>query len=166
MMNTKDMEFRAGDRLRMIECKDPYAPIMPGEKGTVVCVDSLKTIHMSWGNGRTLGIIPEEDEVEKIPLNEEVESLHSMSAIACHDDETFEAHRAKALKAIRMLESAAIDSEGAWAVRTTFLDPAHERRCQRMPSWKLATWVRSSMAQTLKTAWTQVSIGQVAIILS
>jgi hypothetical protein len=37
-----------------------------GTKGTVICVDDMGTIHMKWDNGRSLGLIPEEDSFRKI----------------------------------------------------------------------------------------------------
>lgn len=118
--------FRSGDRLRMVDCKDPYAPIMSGTKGTVVCVDALGTAHMSWDDGRTLGVIPEEDVVERIPLDEEYDRLR-LASVSERDEDALEADRERSLEAIRLMESAAFDEKGAWAVRITFLDPARRR---------------------------------------
>lgn len=36
--------FRPGDRVQMTECKDPYAPISPGAKGTVAHIDDAGTL--------------------------------------------------------------------------------------------------------------------------
>lgn len=53
--------YPKGTRIELISMEDPFAPIYPGTKGTVVCVDDMGTIHMKWDNGRTLGIIPSAD---------------------------------------------------------------------------------------------------------
>lgn len=62
-MNAEHIKNRypKGTRIELISMDDPYAPIEPGTKGTVVHVDDMGTIHMQWDNGRTLGIIPGED---------------------------------------------------------------------------------------------------------
>ena len=54
--------YPKGTRIECIHMDDPYRPIMPGTKGTVVAVDDMGTIHMEWDNGRTLGLVPGEDE--------------------------------------------------------------------------------------------------------
>ena len=70
-MKDSYMGYCVGDRLRMIECKDPYAPIKPGSKGTINYIDDMGTLHMLWDNGRTLGVCLKEDVVELIPQDEE-----------------------------------------------------------------------------------------------
>jgi hypothetical protein len=37
---------------------DPHAPVAPGTRGTVARIDDRGTLHMSWDDGRTLGLIP------------------------------------------------------------------------------------------------------------
>ena len=54
-------KYPKGTRIELIAMEDPYAPIEPGTKGTVVHVDDMGTVHMQWDNGRTLGLIPGED---------------------------------------------------------------------------------------------------------
>jgi hypothetical protein len=46
--------------------EDPYAPIEPGTQGTVEFVDDMGQIHMRWDNGRTLALVPSEDNFKKI----------------------------------------------------------------------------------------------------
>ena len=60
--------YPKGTRIELISMEDPFSPIEPGTKGTVVCVDDMGTIHMKWDNGRTLGLIPGEDSFRKIEL--------------------------------------------------------------------------------------------------
>lgn len=54
--------YKKGTRIECISMEDDYHPIAPGTKGTVVMVDDMGTIHMEWDNGRTLGLVPGEDE--------------------------------------------------------------------------------------------------------
>ena len=49
--------YPKGTRIELISMEDPFAPIHPGTKGTVVHVDDMGTIHMKWDNGRSLGIL-------------------------------------------------------------------------------------------------------------
>ena len=49
---------------------DPYGPIESGTQGTVDCVDDAGTLHMRWDNGRTLGIVPGEDQFKVIPRSQ------------------------------------------------------------------------------------------------
>lgn len=53
--------YPPGTRIELIQMKDPWAPVRPGTRGTVVRVDDAGTIHMSWDDGRSLGLIPGED---------------------------------------------------------------------------------------------------------
>lgn len=54
-------QFPPGTRIRLIEMKDPYAPVPPGTEGVVTAVDDIGTLHMQWDNGRALGVVPSED---------------------------------------------------------------------------------------------------------
>jgi hypothetical protein len=56
----------AGQRVELISMDDQHAPVQPGTLGTVSHVDDAGTLHMSWDNGRTLGLIPGIDEFKAI----------------------------------------------------------------------------------------------------
>ena len=58
--------YKKGTRIECISMDDPYYPISSGTKGTVVAVDDMGTIHMEWDNGRTLGLVPGEDQFKII----------------------------------------------------------------------------------------------------
>lgn len=58
--------YPPGTRLVLLSMDDPYAPIPSGTKGTVVHVDDAAQIHMKWDNGRTLAIVPDEDNFRKL----------------------------------------------------------------------------------------------------
>ena len=59
----KTMKWRypSGSRVECDFCEDPWAPIYPGERGTVVFVDDIGTVHIKWDNGRSLGLVYPED---------------------------------------------------------------------------------------------------------
>lgn len=52
-----------GKRIKMIKMNDPY-PIEPNTMGTIRDVDGIGQYVVSWDNGRTLSVIPEDDEYE------------------------------------------------------------------------------------------------------
>ena len=54
--------FPAGTRIRLNHMDDPYAPVPPGTTGSVAYVDDAGNVHMKWDNGRTLSLIPDEDD--------------------------------------------------------------------------------------------------------
>ena len=60
-VETLRAKYPEGTRIKLLSMDDPWAPIYPGEKGTVQHVDDAGQIHMSWDNGRTLALIPGED---------------------------------------------------------------------------------------------------------
>ena len=53
--------YPSGTRIRLNSMEDPYAPIAPGTEGTVNFVDDIGTLHCTFDNGRTLGVVPGED---------------------------------------------------------------------------------------------------------
>ena len=69
-------QYPVGTRIELISMDDPYAPVESGMMGTVVIVDGAGTLHMKWENGRTLGIVPGEDQFRVIskPAEETMES--------------------------------------------------------------------------------------------
>ena len=60
-------DYPVGARVELISMDDPYnKKLHPGSKGTVRFVDDMGTIHMKWDNGRTLAIVPSEDDFRKL----------------------------------------------------------------------------------------------------
>ena len=69
-MNTKDIQtikerYPAGTVIELIHMDDPQAP-PAGTRGTVRSVDDIGTIHVSWENGSSLGLIHEVDRFELV----------------------------------------------------------------------------------------------------
>ena len=64
------LNYPPGTRLELISMgKDPD-PVPPGTRGTVERVNSYGDIEMSWDNGRTLSLIPGEDNFRKLTMEE------------------------------------------------------------------------------------------------
>ena len=60
-------QYPPGTRVELVKMNDPYnTKLTPGSKGTVVTVDDIGTIHVSWDCGSSLGIIFGEDTCKKI----------------------------------------------------------------------------------------------------
>ncbi|MBZ4665242.1 DUF4314 domain-containing protein [Mahella sp.] len=64
-------KFPPGTKIRMESMSDPYAPIPPGIEGIVDFVDDIGTLHCSFENGRSLGVIVGEDSFSVIEPEEE-----------------------------------------------------------------------------------------------
>lgn len=60
-----------GKRIRLIKMTNDPDPIEPGTEGVIDHIDATGTLFVNWDNGRTLGIVPNEDKY--IILNESVD---------------------------------------------------------------------------------------------
>ena len=55
-------QYPPGTRVELVKMNDPYnTKLTPGSKGTVVNVDDIGTIHVSWDCGSSLGVVFGED---------------------------------------------------------------------------------------------------------
>lgn len=60
-------QYPTGTRVELIKMNDPYSNnLHPGSKGSVIFVDDIGTIHISWDCGSSLGIVYGEDMCRKI----------------------------------------------------------------------------------------------------
>lgn len=57
---------RVGSIIALVKMEDPFSPIEPGTLGEVRHIDHIGTLHVSWHNGRRLGVVPGEDIYEVI----------------------------------------------------------------------------------------------------
>ena len=122
--------YRPGDRVQMVECNDPYAPVLPGEKGTIAHIDDAGTLHMRWDDGRTLGVCLEKDIVRKVPPEQEMELLSSEPLLQC-DESRWKAHCEQAVVLTGAMQSYAEEQGCDWVVKRTFIDEAHSLRPPR-----------------------------------
>lgn len=58
--------FNPGSKIMLIEMDDKYVKLQRGDKGTIIAVDDVGTIHVRWDNGLTLGLIYGEDKFQVI----------------------------------------------------------------------------------------------------
>ncbi len=58
-------EYPEGTRVRLLKMDDVQAPPI-GTEGTVSHVDDTATIHVRWDNGSGLGVVYNEDKIEKV----------------------------------------------------------------------------------------------------
>lgn len=66
MLHNLRSQYTVGTRVRLICMDDPYTKLQPGDLGTVICVDDIGTIHVSWDRGSSLGVAFGADRCEKI----------------------------------------------------------------------------------------------------
>ena len=59
-------EYPKGSRVELLHMDDPYSKLKPGDKGTVMGVDDIGTIHVSWDCGSTLGVAYCQDYCRKL----------------------------------------------------------------------------------------------------
>lgn len=62
--------YPKGTRVMLISMGEDPRPIEPNTKGTVKCVDDIGTVHCEFDNGRSLGLIPDEDSFRKLTQEE------------------------------------------------------------------------------------------------
>lgn len=118
--------YRPGDRVQMVERNDPYAPILPGEKGAIAHIDDAGTLRMRWDDGRTLGVCLEEDIVRKVPPEQEMELLSSERS--CNATRAAGGPLRAGGRLTGAMQSYAEEQGCDWVVKRTFIDEAHSQR--------------------------------------
>ena len=58
--------YKPGARVMLLRMNDPYTKLQRGDRGTVICVDDIGTIHVAWDRGGTLGVAFGEDECRRV----------------------------------------------------------------------------------------------------
>ena len=48
--------YPRGARVVLVYMDDPHTDLHPGDKGTIVAVDDIGTIHVNWDCGSSLGV--------------------------------------------------------------------------------------------------------------
>ena len=62
--------YTTGTRVMLIRMSDPYTNLRQGDRGTVMMVDDIGSIHVNWDRGSMLGVVFGEDECRRIDENE------------------------------------------------------------------------------------------------
>ena len=122
--------YRPGDRVQMVERNDPYAPILPGEKGAIAHIDDAGTLRMRWDDGRTLGVCLEEDIVRKVPPEQEMELLNAESLMQC-DESRWDVHCEQSVAFTGAMRNFAEEQGCDWVAKRSFIDEAHPSRQPR-----------------------------------
>lgn len=55
-----------GQRVELVATSDPYTRLSRGDRGTVLSVDALGTVHVAWDCGSLLGLVPGVDRWTKV----------------------------------------------------------------------------------------------------
>lgn len=72
-------QYPPGTRIQLHHMGDDPRPIPDGMTGTVNFVDDIGTVHCSFDNGRSLGLIPGEDSFSAIVPEESPEEENQIS---------------------------------------------------------------------------------------
>ncbi len=62
--------YPPGTRIMLLSMEDDPHPVEDNTRGTVRVVDDIGTLHCSFDNGRSLGIVPGEDSFRKLTEEE------------------------------------------------------------------------------------------------
>ena len=75
-LEARKLKFQPGTRVELVSMNDSYTNLKPGDRGEVVAVDSIGTIHCVWDNGSTLGVAFGADCVKLVPptITDEIKS--------------------------------------------------------------------------------------------
>ncbi len=77
---SKDPIAKKGMRIRMISMEDER-PIDEGLEGTIEQIDDLGTLHVRWDDGRYLGVVPNIDDYQLLPPEEEQIGIDSFTEL-------------------------------------------------------------------------------------
>ena len=62
--------YPAGTRIMLLHMGADPRPVEDNTRGTVNCVDDIGTVHCSFDNGRSLGLVPGEDSFRALTAEE------------------------------------------------------------------------------------------------
>jgi hypothetical protein len=72
MKKNLDPRAKKGLRIKLVKMADDPRPVEDDMEGTIHHIDGMGTIHVTWDNGRNLGVVPGEDDYILYPPKEEV----------------------------------------------------------------------------------------------
>ena len=59
-------KYKYGDKVQLVKTTDEDTELKPGDRGEVVFVDDMGTVHIKWNNGENLGMCYGEDIITSI----------------------------------------------------------------------------------------------------
>ena len=71
-------QFPEGTRVSLISMDAAYSTLKPGDRGTVVHVDDIGTVHCHWDNGSGLGLAYGEDQYRELTDKELAEEQNTL----------------------------------------------------------------------------------------
>lgn len=63
-------QYPKGTRVMLLGMDDPYSKLKPGDRGSVISVDDIGTLHVRWDSGSGLGLAYGEDSFRKLTQKE------------------------------------------------------------------------------------------------
>ncbi len=82
-------EYPPGTRIMLLSMGQDINPVEGNTKGTVMTVDDIGTLHCSFDNGRSLGVVPGEDSFRKLTEEELAEGQEENQDMDGDEDENF-----------------------------------------------------------------------------
>ena len=58
--------YPEGTRVELVSMDDPYSKLVPGDRGTVSCIDDAGTIFVGWDKGSSLGLVYNADQFKTV----------------------------------------------------------------------------------------------------
>ncbi|MDL2293795.1 DUF4314 domain-containing protein [Ruminococcaceae bacterium OttesenSCG-928-D13] len=103
-INQIKKQYPPGTRIELISMNDPQA-VEPGTTGTVWKVDDIGTLHMKWDSGRSLAVVPGEDQFRVISCPEQktalLDAAYSLEEIKRELGEGYRFHQAMTVEDVK-----------------------------------------------------------------
>jgi len=72
-VEARKTQYLPDTRVELISMDDPYTKLKPGERGSVILVDDIGTVHIRWDSGSMLGAALGADEIRVVtPVSDKV----------------------------------------------------------------------------------------------
>ncbi len=82
-------EYPPGTRIMLLSMGEDVHRVKDNTRRTVIAVDDISTLHCSFDNGRSLGVVPGEDSFRKLTEEELAEEQEENQDMDGDEDENF-----------------------------------------------------------------------------